>query len=36
MIAIYMGLGSLILGLNVLMTLYFRKYLGKEQIRIEY
>jgi hypothetical protein len=28
MICIYMGLGSLILGLNVLMTLFFRKYLG--------
>jgi hypothetical protein len=35
-IAIYMISGSTLLGLNVLMTIYFRRYLLREQIRVEY
>ncbi len=34
-IAIYLGFTTLLLGLDVYMTIYFRKFLGREQIRIE-
>jgi len=34
-IAVYLGFSSLLLGLDVYMTIYFRKFLGREQIRIE-
>ena len=34
-IAIYLGVTTLILGLDVYMTIYFRKFLGREQIRVE-
>lgn len=34
-IAIYLGFTTLLLGLDVYMTIYFRKFLGREQIRVE-
>ncbi|CDW74784.1 UNKNOWN [Stylonychia lemnae] len=34
-IAVYLGFSSLLLGLDVYLTIYFRKFLGREQIRIE-
>eukprot|EP00347_Sterkiella_histriomuscorum_P015495 403356815 len=34
-IAIYLGFTTLLQGLDLYMTIYFRKFLGREQIRVE-